>query len=561
MTKPEVTGVNWSLERLLPGFQSVEHLTIYDLRGADPELQLAITTCAGLLNRPQPMIYTITSDDDLTWLSLLFPSNPFYIHSPLKTGAILDELITQYRSRIQGLIIYDPELIDTINVATTLAGIQEAIVVSPQLANTLQATHTLPIMTDLRIYHWKRRVDAYQWAYAHLSGQTSARLIAGMNPGIKNSLRSFLVAARVFVYWLDSRHTFPWPGKSYSQTKDERELMIRILRERQPNTVHLGWYIDEASGVAIASQAAVATLACDFSHNLEVWTALQPSSSLPKTKNNIIDATQMANDPPVTTAIDQLPIELSIPQTPESSSQKIYLSFTISDGDNLQYCQHHMLKLWRNEMRGKLPIGWTIAPALLQAAPAMLQYYQNTATSNDELIAGPSGAAYMFPSCWPEEHIHPFLQRTGEMLQTTGLSTLEVLDSDRLYRAGIPLLSKISLSGMAFTDKRRQQQFAERLEPYGVTGLVSGAGFLLNKKAQWLRSKNIPIYRNFGITRTVEGTIRLIRRAAASTQRPLCLNVYILAWTITPSDLYHITQELGPDYEVVLPGTLLAMLR
>lgn len=54
----------------------------------------------------------------------------------------------------------------------------------------------------------------------------------------------------------------------------------------------------------------------------------------------------------------------------------------------------------------------------------------------------------------------------------------------------------------------------------------------------------------------------MITGAASSMgQRPLFLNVYIMAWSMTPADIKQVVQQLGSGYEVVTPGTLLAMIR
>lgn len=43
----------------------------------------------------------------------------------------------------------------------------------------------------------------------------------------------------------------------------------------------------------------------------------------------------------------------------------------MSDGDNLQYDQIRLLHLWRDPARESVPIGWTISPALIEAALAI----------------------------------------------------------------------------------------------------------------------------------------------------------------------------------------------
>src|SRR5260370_8283370 len=164
-----------------------------------------------------------------------------------------------------------------------------------------------------------------------------------------------------------------------------------------------------------------------------------------------------------------------LPQPAADAEPKVYVSFTISDGDNLQYSQHRMLKTWRDPARGSLPIGWTISPVLQQAAPAMAAYYGNRDPANDELIAGPSGAGYMFPSRWPAEQLPAFLQRTGALMQEMNLTLLEVLDVNFFERTGLTLLSWLASSGMTFSDQALQEQFVRGLSPFGIRGMLRGA--------------------------------------------------------------------------------------
>src|SRR5262249_34747033 len=140
---------------------------------------------------------------------------------------------------------------------------------------------------------------------------------------------------------------------------------------------------------------------------------------------------------PNTTSIAQLS-----PGGPVGSidSSSVYVAFTLSDGDNLQYIQHRMLQRWQDPARGSFPLGWTISPVLSQAAPAMAAYYVRTATAHDELLAGPSGAGYMYPSQWPQQQLTSFLQRTAQMMRSMNLTTLEVLDVSADGTSGTSLL-------------------------------------------------------------------------------------------------------------------------
>ncbi len=298
--------------------------------------------------------------------------------------------------------------------------------------------------------------------------------------------------------------------------------MRDIFSALPTGTAHLGWFIDEASGVALTSETAKLVLASDFFTDLEVWTSVQPTVSI----------VRQISEKPITPTI----------------APKVYVSFTMSEGDNLQYNQHRLLHLWQDRARGSLPIGWTTSPVLLQGAPAMAAYYARTATPNDELLAGPSGAGYMFPSHWPAEDLPDFLQRTGQLMQTMHLNVLEVLDSASTH----------SGSGMAFPDPALQQRFVQALLPFGLRGILSGAG---QSRPSSTVSAGVPVFHNLGLIDSVSKAVTLLRNAAsASRQRPLFLNCYVLAWKMTPTDLTQVMHQLGRKFETVTPGTLLAML-
>jgi hypothetical protein len=303
MSSQDIAGINWSAGRLLPAFQTPQHLTIYDLRGASPEVQLCAATMAGLINRPEPRAYQIINDDDAFWLKELLGTIPQET-SPTSGDGVLEGMLIPFRSSIQGMIIYDPNFIDSINIATTMAGQNDCIVVSPDQAADLQKPYNLPVHTDLRTQHWSSRSQAYDWARQNLLNDASSHAVAGLNPTTAG-LRSFLVANRIFVYWLDS-------------SASEQSVITQIYQTFPPGAVHLGWFIDEPSGVKLTSHAALPVLATDLSTNLEVWTGVQPTTSIAQ-----------SNPEGAVGSID---------------SSKVYVSFTISDGDNLQYLQHRMLQ-------------------------------------------------------------------------------------------------------------------------------------------------------------------------------------------------------------------------
>ena len=535
MSTSEVAGLDWSTERLIPEFQPITHLDIYTIIDASYETNTTIATLVGLVNRPQPKVYLIMGNDEAFWLKEAFGNIPQNTISATNDNA-LNVLLDTYQDSVKGLVIYDSGLKDTVHIATMIAAQKDGIAVSPAQASVLQSKYGFSILSDLRTHGWKSRLQAYHWAFQNLRSGCSSRLVAGLDLTSMN-LRSFLVATRTFIYNLDSRDYLPSPVSLFTDgLLSERELMHQILASFPAGSAHLGWFPDESSGVNLTSQAAITVLATDHFSNFEVWTAAHPTSTTATT----VSASSSDIDEP----------------TPAANT--VYVSFTISDGDNLQYSQHRMKDIWRDAARGTLPIGWTLSPALAETAPLLAQYYQTTATPNDEFIAGPSGSGYMFPSHWPTEHLDAFLQRTGRQIQAMNMTTLEILDADSLQSSGLPLLSNIRLTGMIFSDEERQKRFVQALRPFGLQGILSGAGL---KKVETKLIDGVPFYQNIGLADSVNGTLSMIRNIASShSERPLFVNVYMLAWKISPSDLKTVAEQLGDGYKVVLPKTLLAML-
>lgn len=501
--------------RLLPPLPLTTDLTVCDLRETPADGQLTIATLVGLVNRGAQRVYMIENDDDLFWLSELDASLP-RTRVLFANDDLLAYLLTRYREHLQGLVLYEPALPATRNVASMLAALHAGIAVAPQQALALQRDpYRLPVLADLRLFPWKSAVQVYDWACRFVLRQCSAQILAGLDPTIPARLRSFLVTHRIFTCWLDTRavprlSSAGWPG--------ERALFKRILSHFAPGSLYLGWFPDEPSGIRLTSRAALLTLASDHCTNLAIWSN-EPARS--RTSGTSVREERIRQKRP---------------------AQQTYLSFTFSDGDNLQYCQHRLLHLWQDPARGSLPLGWTIAPALGQAMPALAAFYQRTATAYDEFIAGPSGAAYLLPSRLARAYRATFLQVTAEYMQAMRLALLQVLDSNTRF-------------SMKFLHPGLQKLFVVHLAPYGLRGLFSGAGSI---SPSWHRRVGVPVYHNLGLAMTAGRTLTLIRRAAARGHR--FINVYVFAWRMTPGDLLKLVGQLDDTFCLVTPGQLCALI-
>jgi hypothetical protein len=143
--------------------------------------------------------------------------------------------------------------------------------------------------------------------------------------------------------------------------------------------------------------------------------------------------------------------KVNIQPTPQKPplENKIYVTFIVSDGDNLQAVQHFTRRHWDDPMRGQVPIGWTMPPAMVDVSPNILSWYWENATENDALVSGPSGIGYTYPARWPSpDALTVFAQFTAEYLERSGMNVITVWDNGGnfkdsaagIFKAHIPLL-------------------------------------------------------------------------------------------------------------------------
>ena len=128
----------------------------------------------------------------------------------------------------------------------------------------------------------------------------------------------------------------------------------------------------------------------------------------------------------------------------------------MTDGDNLQWT----LGPWATDdrwfgspKRGTVPVGWTYSPAIASVAPAALQYVLSARSGNDELVAGPSGEGYTFPSTWPAGLLQDFANLTGQAMHRAGMRVINVLGQDDkppVAEQLEPFLSSDGIDGMLF---------------------------------------------------------------------------------------------------------------
>lgn len=481
-------GFVWPEGQLLPSFSPpAAKLDVLDVTSALHSEKTLFATLKGLINRSRPRI--------VTYEEKTFSKHEWLDKLNLGYTDVSDNwsMLQKYKSEINGIVIYDPDQSDTLNLATVIAGIDNGIVAHPELVDRLtSAPYFLDILEDLR-GRFTSNVEVYQYAYDNYWPHVTHRVLVSLSPNTAASVREYSLAIKSMIVWLDPR------------IPAEDAVLRKFLADMPAGEgLCLGWWAEEQSGVKRGSEYGLATLPSDHSKNLSVYGG--------------------------TTRI------INIKPTPPKPllQNKVYVTFIMSDGDNLQYMERDLLMRWDDPSRGKVPLGWTMTPMLLDAAPAILDWYYKTATENDCLICGPSGTGYTYPNSWTDRSaLEKYLRTSDDYCEKTGLRVITVWngewdeiseESARLYADCMPSV-------------------------LGITSLSKGKGGPLKIYNQRFVSINLAAdyYNN---AENLKDTIKK-HTEAWDGHSPYFIAVQAIAWRLGPTDILGIVDSLDSRFEAV----------
>ena len=641
-------GITWPPSRALPRLRRAKHLDVLDVRELELD-ELFLTTLQGTVNRTRPRVYLLKAFEDgtFTWLNDL--DVPYTVHD---TASSIDSVVEGYLDEVETVVAYDPEVPATINVATTISGVERGVVAHPDHATELESSHDDLNGIDLR-GRFDTGQDAYRWAYDRYWDETSDRHLVGQQPGqevpvtdvtqkrqdyyrvllreserVRDSsnhgeheidLTPFLDGDAVYLRFDDAFPGAGWGPAVYSvrvETGDgdvvaefkpttdaekpylynpdgsktkpddgvrfadgnsffvyafdtpadaselsasvvvenqyeisatttqppgppetefqpkamsrdyavatraftlwpnqnlDSSLLETILGEMDTNGTYLGWFggdfKGEVGGTELCSRNSVRIAATDYSDNLSVFSGVK--GHVGRHPAHRTDTPEVAN--------------------------KVYVTLTYSEGDNLQYDQHRMRALWDDDARGEVPLNWSISPLLADIAPAMMEYYQRTATRNDHLTCGPSGLGYMYPNAWPSETLDAYTKQTAKYMRRTDLNTIYMLNRENGQDAAL--------------SRSVVNSYAKNVDPDGVTLNFGGrtSAETTVREGKLARSKGPLVNDATQLVDVIESQIP----DDWNGDEPAFVAVGLLAWNFRPSDFVDELLDLGSDYELV----------
>lgn len=433
--------------------------TLLDVSQFDYATRVCAAALQGLVNRQSPSLYLdygIYDDpsarrtnenflDDEIWYgkyrdllghhdqrNLDYYQQKFNLE--INTTNNLKNIINDHLDTISGLVIWDEYNPDTVNIALMLSAQENLLPVTSNLINQL-ALNGFKIVHDLH-NHWNDRVSLYEWAFKNLFQQSKPGYLACIEPGWERTeFLDYIVQEKIFVYSLSATS-----GGVASQLllllafgpPHLREFLFRFSLDHPIRRLALAWMGMKSAEVRLANKILRAVKSIPYptifgwhtKRDDELTFMLQLSSNgLRLVPSHLAGNFSFHSKLPSNRSIQK-----PHPRHLELDPQGIYVTFTLSDGDQLMMMHSGQLGNWYDPKRGSIPFNWETQPLLTEIAPALLDKYIETATENDCLIAGPSGAGYIVPPLAP--HLDKYVKETARVCALSGIDVVTTYVAD-----------------------------------------------------------------------------------------------------------------------------------
>lgn len=402
-------GISWPAGQALPTFATPSPvLDAIEVQALSPDERITFSSLQGQVNRTRPRILLLDARADQgrdTWAET--PTVGLG-RRRLHRRSERYHLLARYAEEVEGVVLYDPSRsAHHRNLAGTVAGLLRALPVTTDVQRRLEENGVrLPVLEDLTSLELSSPVEIYEHLHARYWPRCEKRLIVSARPdtrgGDLHHTRDVAAACGAAVVWLDNR------------VDEERRVMRKFLGDMKAgDAVVLGWYTSERSGITTATEFGIGTLPADHYLSASVHAGVDHRIRIP-----------------------------AVPKRP-TLRNRAYIAIFISDGDNIQYTQRALRRIWdrSSDSRGRIPLNWTIAPGLVDIGPGILNYYYTTATPMDCFVAGPSGMGYLMPCNTLEEPGAPvgvhlrdagrmdgYARMTETYLERSGLRVVTIWD-------------------------------------------------------------------------------------------------------------------------------------
>lgn len=383
-TKNENVAIVWEEDQYTPTFAApADKIDYIDTTNLSIDSQYLISSLKAIVNAKKPRIWSKDRDYDYyEWLGDLG-----YTSQDITVYVDPYELVTKYKDEFDSVILIDRSQMDTVNLASTLAGIHPALIASRDTYYKLRSYGVnLKIIADFEGM-FSEINEVYQYIYDEYfaTGLVNRRAICALNPAIGGCIREYGIASNMAFVYFDVLRT------------EDRALMEKFLALMPSgHSAYLGWFPtgNEGTMVALTSKYGLVTWASDYLQNAIFLSGMSRDGIMQKEAPTV------------------------------KFENKVYVCLTFSEGDNLGTAlQQRFPVLFQYEHHGEFPVSWTISPEAYYMYPQIMKWYFDTADPNmTAFYTGPSGVGYNYPRSWNDaDGLAHMLTVTNDLCKKTGI--------------------------------------------------------------------------------------------------------------------------------------------
>lgn len=406
---------------------------------------MAVACLQGLINRDAPKIYVLSSKSKTPdyWLRIFTSEGRWLYGRQIEHIENLDALYDLARNKIKGAIIWDPDVPATLNVANTIAGVEDGVVLSPEFAEKYNKKWALPIIRDLRGMFTgeetgSKKNDAYRWAIReYLSkGLCSKHWLCLYEDSFSTRergdigyvvTRDWAVNNRSFVYDLS-----PWGDEVPQDDPNQRigldlETYRMLLEEQLKQTA--GKMMTEVAGFfAFTKYSNMPGHPSKHDPVPTEWETVYLISPYNCYQNTVASSCYNQS---LHSKAPQRQLKQNRPKTALNLEDKTYICILMADYDSATPLYDFMPKHWDDKRRGDIPLMWGINPNLVETYPDIIEYLYDTRSENDYFAADASAAGYMNPNRIKKEFLPLFIEHNKKFYKQLDMTISPmVLDWD-----------------------------------------------------------------------------------------------------------------------------------
>lgn len=583
-------------EILLLDLTPLRHMNLDDgavLRQAWDELHAA-STLQGVVNRDAPRLYVKLVGDqgaiDQFWLDHMRAPGQWLAGRPVRELKNLDAALAEFRPMIKGAIVWDERVPATANLASTMAGVHDAVAIRRcDRPNSLfrrwiedESGPRLPVLfsfvkpdgspmftgegtiadTALKS-SGSAKCDAYLWSIERLvkTGKVDPSRL-GYYPdayylrnrrgiGIERTLLSnhdWIVAHRGLVFDLG-----PWDDAPVDDCPNQpigtdgrtfREL-LRVAQARSPIPIHIAGFTPWDQKYTQFTGIPKGEVATEW-RTVEIATCFDAFLDADAAGLHAMANASFFQHFPLKDRYPQpnIPTVETLRRKGMIGAQRPFVAFYVGDYDSAAWVYQMLPTLWNDPQRGQIPLGWAFNPVLERRFPVGLDYFRQTASPMDTFVAGDSGAGYVNPG-----YLEPPRHWSG---LASGLDKWIAFSRPFFERWDIRMTGFVIDGNAPEMNDRVRAAYAE-LNPYGVVAQKTPEMSLVNGVPFLRMGADLPV--------ELEDAAQHIAREAPRGQAWFRQYRTVL-WSPTKHrQLMDRVRELRPDIEFVDPHALMLMAR